>query len=629
MCGIIGVTGDDGALGTLFDGLRRLEYRGYDSAGVALVDGDHVWRARAADGTRSVDDLHAATADAPPSRTGIGHTRWATHGGPTAENAHPHEDCTGRIALVHNGIIENHAELAAPLAARGHTFTSETDTEVLVHLIEEEMSGGAGLADAVRATLRTVRGAFSVVAITSGEPDLIVAGRRSVPLLVALGDGTGLVASDVSALLGRADRYFALDDDQVVEIGPGTLRVTTLEGAEVDPTAVTVDPAWDVVAAQMDGFDDFMSKEIHEQPRAIADTLLDRRASDGALVLDELRLSPAEVRAVDKIVVVACGSSYHAGMVAKYAIEHWARIPVEVEIASELRYREPVLHERTLVVGVSQSGETLDTLEALREARRAGARTIAVSNVVHSTMAREADGAIYTRAGPEVSVASTKCHLAQMVALDVLALALAQWRGTIGPQGVGAAMDELARLPSMVEDALGRQKDVDAVADALLGARDYFFIGRNVGYPVALEGALKLKEISYLRAEGYPAGELKHGPLALIEPGTVVVAVLDPLRDKMLSNVAEASARGATVVLVVSDATTTAATTAATTATATAAATAATAADHVIYVPNVREPVLAPVVEVVPLQLLAYGLARRLGNDVDRPRNLAKTVTVE
>ena len=611
MCGIIGVTGDDGALDTILDGLRRLEYRGYDSAGVALADGGALWRERAAGGNHSVADLAATTDGAPHSRAGIGHTRWATHGSPTVANAHPHVDCTGRIALVHNGIIENHAELAASLAARGHAFTSETDTEVLVHLLEEELARGAGLGDAVRATLRTLRGAFGVVALCATDPELIVAGRRSVPLLAALGGGAGFVASDVSALLGRADRYYALEDDQVAEVRPGRIRVTDAAGREVAPTVVTVDPSWDVVAAQKGGFADFMSKELHEQPRAVADTLLDRRGADGSLELDELRLSPDDLRAVDKVVLVACGSSFHAGMVAKHALERWARLPAEVEIASELRYREHVLHERTLVVGVSQSGETLDTLEALREARRAGARTVVVSNVVHSTMAREAGGAVYTRAGPEVSVASTKCHLAQIVALEVLALALAQWRGTMGRAAVTSVLDELQRLPEAVEDALGRTKEVDEVADALVGARDFFFIGRNLGYPVALEGALKLKEISYLRAEGYPAGELKHGPLALIEPGTVVVAVLDPLRDKMRSNVAEAVARGATVVTVAADGDRDA------------------DGDHVLRVPAVADPVLAPVVEVVPLQLLAYGLARRLGNDVDRQRNLAKTVTVE
>ena len=613
MCGIIGVTGTDGALDVIFEGLRRLEYRGYDSAGVALVDGATLWRRRAADGTHSVDELVQTAGTAPGgATTGIGHTRWATHGGPTPENAHPHLDCTGQLALVHNGIIENHAELRAPLEGRGHVFRSQTDTEVLVHLVEEELAAGAGLAESLRRALGAVRGAFSVVVVWTGEPDVVAAGRRSVPLLAAAGEGTGLVASDISALLGRAERYFALEDDQVAEVRPGSLRVVDLAGRPVEPTAVVVDPAWDVEAAQKAGFDDFMTKEIHEQPRAVADTLLDRRDPDGALVIDELRVPVDDLRAVDKVVVVACGSSYHAGMVAKFAIERWARLPVEVEIASELRYRDPVLHERTLVVGVSQSGETLDTLEALREARRSGAPTVIVSNVVHATMAREADGVLYTRAGPEVSVASTKCHLAQIVALDLLALVLAQWRGTMGPAAVGAELDGLLRLPALVEDAVGRAKDVDAVADALAGARDYFFLGRHVGFPVALEGALKLKEISYLRAEGYPAGELKHGPLALVEPGVVVVAVLEPLQDKMRSNIAEAVARGATVVVVAPD-----------------GADVAGLGDHVLRVPRVDDPILAPVVTVVPLQVVAYALARRLGNDVDRPRNLAKTVTVE
>lgn len=614
MCGIIGVTGDEQALDVILDGLRRLEYRGYDSAGVALEGPDGLWRVRAARGTHSVDDLFAMTTDAPEgSRVGIGHTRWATHGRPTPENAHPHEDCTGRIALVHNGIIENHAELAAPLVERGHRFSSQTDTEALVHMLEDEIGAGSDLAGAMRRVLAGVRGAFSVVALSTGEPDLIVAARRAVPLLAGLADGTGLVASDVSALLGRADRLFALEDDQVAEVRPGSVVVTTMSGERADPTVVTLDPSWDVAAAQKAGYDDFMSKEMHEQPRAIADTLLDRRGADASLVVDELRLSPAELRAVDKVVIAACGSSFHAALVAKYAIEHWVRLPVEVDIASELRYRDPVLDDRTLVVGVSQSGETLDTLEALRRARQVGARTLVVSNVVHSTMAREADGALYTRAGPEVAVASTKCHLAQIVALDLLALALAQWRGTMGPATVASMLDALHRLPAMVDEALLRQKDVEEVAAALVGSRDFFFLGRHLGFPVALEGALKLKEISYLHAEGYPAGELKHGPLALVQPGTVVVAVLEPLRDKMLSNVAEAAARGATVVTVAGD----------------GDAAAAAVSEHVLRVPLPEDPVLAPVVEVVPLQLLAYGLARRLGNDVDRPRNLAKTVTVE
>jgi glutamine---fructose-6-phosphate transaminase (isomerizing) len=618
MCGIIGVAGADGsgagpALGTIMDGLRRLEYRGYDSAGVALVDGSGgIWRQRAARDTHSVEELAGMLDGAPATPTGIGHTRWATHGGPTVGNAHPHQDCGGRVALVHNGIIENHTELAGALAAHGHRLVSETDTELLAHLVEEGLADGGDVAGALRSALAQARGSFAVAAISADEPEVVVAGRRSAPLLVALGEGRGLVASDVAAVIGCADRFYALEDDQVARVGPGTLTVSTLDGTEVAPTGLVVDPAWDLSAAQKGGFDDFMSKEMHEQPQAVADTLLDRRAPDGSLILDELHLDRDELAAVDKIVIAACGSSFHAGLVAKYAIEHWVGIDTEVDIASELRYRDPVLHERTLVVGVSQSGETLDTLEALREARKSGARTLAVTNVVHSMLAREADGVIATRAGMEIGVASTKCHTAQIVALELLALALAQWRGTLTPAEISAKVDALHRLPDALTEALARHKDVDVVADAVLGARDFFFLGRNVGFPVALEGALKLKEISYLRAEGYPAGELKHGPIALVVPGTVVVGVLEPLADKMASNLSEVASRGATMVVVAPD-----------------TAPVPPGIDHVLRVPAVDDPLLAPVVSVVPLQLLAYGLARRLGNDVDRPRNLAKTVTVE
>lgn len=616
MCGIIGVVG--GEVATIVDGLRRLEYRGYDSAGVALVDGGALWRARVADGTRSVEELASRVPSAPAGPvTGVGHTRWATHGEPTENNAHPHLDCRGQVAVVHNGIVENHTELAAELAQAGHVLASGTDTEVLAHLVEAALAAaeGDGLAAAVADALRRVRGSFAVAVVHAGEPDLLVAARRSAPLLVGTGDHSSLVASDLTAVLGHADAVYALEDDQVAEVRQASLRVTALDGSEVEATVLPVDPTWDIESTQRGGFDDFMSKEMHEQPRAVADTLLDRRGPDGRLVLDELRLTEADLREIDKVVVVACGSSYHAGMVAKYAIERWARVPTEVDIASEHRYRDPVLDDRTLIVGVSQSGETLDTLEALRAGRRSGARALAVSNVVHSQMAREADGAVYTRAGPEVGVASTKCHLTQVVALELLALALAQWRGTMSAPAITAVVDELHELPAKVEDALARAKDVEAVAAHLAGARDFFFLGRHVGYPVAMEGALKLKEISYLRAEGYPAGELKHGPIALIEPGTVVVAVVTggPVRDKVLTNMAEVASRGATVVAVVEDGDTQA----------------AAAADHVLWSPRVVEPLLSPVVAVVPLQLLAYSLARRLGNDVDRPRNLAKTVTVE
>jgi glucosamine--fructose-6-phosphate aminotransferase (isomerizing) len=611
MCGIIGATGPADALALLLEGLHGLEYRGYDSAGVALVADDGIWRTRCAGGTRSVRRLEVLAAAAPPHRgTGIGHTRWATHGRPSEGNAHPHLDCTGRLAMVHNGIIENHVELAAELG--DHELRSDTDSEVLVHLVEEAKAGGLGLHDAVRTAVGRLRGSFAVAFVDADEPDVVVAARRATPLLIGLTDEETLLASDVPALLPRTRRLFALDDDQVAELRPGAVRVTALDGRPVEPVAISVD--WDIEAAQKGGFDDFMLKEMYEQPRAVADTLLDRLEPQGRLSLDELRLGEVELASVEKVFLVACGSSYHAAMVAKYAIEHWTRLPTEVDIASEFRYRDPVLDDRTLTVGVSQSGETLDTLQAMREARRWGSKVLVVTNVVDSSMAREADGALYTRAGPEVAVASTKSHLAQIVALELLALKLAQVRRSRTTAQVAEVLDGLHALPDLVAEALSRHKEVASVASALAGTRDYFFLGRGVGYPVALEGALKLKEISYLRAEGYAAGELKHGPIALIVPGTVVVGVAtrNRLTEKMLANVAEVASRGATVVLVAED----------------GDEAVASVADHVLWVPA-ADPLLSPVVDVVPLQLLAYCLARELGNDVDRPRNLAKTVTVE
>jgi glucosamine--fructose-6-phosphate aminotransferase (isomerizing) len=612
MCGIIGATGLDDVCAVLVHGLHDLEYRGYDSAGVAVVVPGALWRVRAAVGTHSVAELDTLVAAAPASRTGIGHTRWATHGRPTTGNAHPHLDCTGRLAIIHNGIIENHAGLADGLLANGHTLRSETDTEVVVHLIEEHVAEGATLVESMRAVLKILRGSMSMAVISADEPDVIVAARRHTPLVVGLTDSAALLASDIPALLGRTRQLFALADDQVAELRPGSFEVTTLEGQVVEPIALSID--WDVTAAQKGGFDDFMSKEIREQPAAVADTLLDRQGPGGALVLDEMRLTDDELRGIEKVFIVACGSSYHAAMIAKYAIERWARIPAEVDIASEFRYRDPVLDARTLAVGVSQSGESLDTVMAMDEARRRGARTLAVCNVVGSSMTRDADGALYTRAGPEVCVAATKTLVAQVVALELLALVLAQARGTLSAAEIAEVLARMDELPGHLRDAIGREKEVDEVAAAVSGAHDFFYLGRNVGYPVALEGALKLKELSYLHAEGYPAGELKHGPIALIEPGTVVVGVSTRNRQwsTFQSNIAEVRARGASVVLVAND----------------GDAQAAKTADHVLWVPQVDE-LLAPVIDVVPLQLLAYRIARLLGRDVDRPRNLAKTVTVE
>jgi glucosamine--fructose-6-phosphate aminotransferase (isomerizing) len=613
MCGIIGVTGEPDALPLLLGALHQLEYRGYDSAGVALVVDGEIWRARAADGTRSVADLATLTAGAPTGHAAaIGHTRWATHGHPTTENAHPHLDCTGRLAIIHNGIIENHAALRADLVADGHIMSSVTDTEVVAHLIERHMAAGHDLTEATRLALRAVRGPFSIAVVHADEPDTIVAARRSTPLVLGLEDGVAFLASDIPALIGHTRQIFTLADDELAVLTPGHISVTTLDGAPVTPEQLTI--TWDLEAAQKGGYEDFMSKEMHEQPQAVANTLLDRRGPAGELVLDETRLSTADLARIDKVFIVACGSSYHSALVAKYAIEHWVKLPTEVDIASEFRYRDPVLTERTLCVGVSQSGETLDTYMAMREASRLGAKVLVVSNVVDSSMARQADGVLYTRAGLEVGVASTKCHLAQIVALEILALTLAQIHGTQTAAEIAGVLDEMDRLPDLIERTLLRATDVDDVAGKLIEARDFFFLGRNVGFPMALEGALKLKELAYLRAEGYPAGELKHGPIALIEPGAVVVGIAtrNKLSEKLLSNIAEVHSRGATVVLVADD----------------GDEEVAALADHVLWVPP-TDPLLSPVVGVVPLQQLAYRLARLHGHDVDRPRNLAKTVTVE
>jgi len=613
MCGIIGVTGAADALDILLDGLERLEYRGYDSAGVALVGDGAIFQARAAEGTHSVASLRAMTQLAPVTQVaGIGHTRWATHGQPNETNAHPHLDCSGAVAIVHNGIIENHLELAESLVAQGHVLASETDTEVLAHLIEDRLRDGVDLEEAVRRALAVVRGAFALVVMSSAEPDLIVAARRISPLIVGVTEQASFLASDIPALLDRTRDLIALEDDQLAVLRPGSVVITDLEGVLVTPTPLIVE--WDLEATQRGGYDDFMSKEMAEQPRAVADTLRGRIDATGGIVLDQLDLTDEQLRAISKIVVVACGSSYHAGLVAKYAFERWARIPTEVDIASEFRYRDPVLDDTTLVIGVSQSGETVDTLQAMRHAREDGAHLVVVSNVVDSSMAREADGVLYTRAGPEVCVASTKTVAAQMVALELLALHLAQVRGTLEDATLAEHLVALGELEGLLTIALDRGDAVAAVAEGLADASDFFFLGRHAGFPTALEGALKLKELSYLHAEGYPGGELKHGPIAVIEPGCVVVAVATggPLREKMLSNVSEVKARGATVVIVAAD----------------GDEEVASLADFVLMVPGTDE-LLSPVVDIVPLQQLAYHLARHRGLDVDRPRNLAKTVTVE
>jgi glutamine---fructose-6-phosphate transaminase (isomerizing) len=609
MCGIVGYVGPDEALPIILEGLHRLEYRGYDSAGVAVLDGDLAVVKRA--GKLEALEKELADQGAPEGRVGMGHTRWATHGPPTDQNAHPHLDCDGRIAVIHNGIIENFHELRERLELNGHVLRSETDTEVVAHLVEEGVRDGAAFPDAVRAAVAQLDGAYALVVLSADAPDVIVGVRVSSPMVVGLGDGETLLASDAPALLTRTRRIVPLSDGQVAELRADGVRITDLQGVEAEATPLEVE--WDLQKAEKGGFDDFMLKEIHEQPRAIRDTIRGRTRG-GVHRLDELRMSEEAIRSVDKVFVVACGTAFHAGLVAKYAIEHWTRLPVEIDIASEFRYRDPVLDRNTLTLAVSQSGETIDTLEALRHAKAQGSWAVAITNTVGSSVAREADGAMYTHAGPEIGVAATKTFATQMVALDLLALYLAQVRGTMFPEEIGAMVDRMLELPSQVHRTLDLDDQITDLAERYHTARDFLFMGRHTGYPAALEGALKLKEISYIHAEGYPAGELKHGPIALIEPGVPVVAVATECHvyPKMLSNIQEVKARGADVIAVATEGN----------------GDIHRYADHVLEVPRTPE-LLSPVLESVPLQLLAYRIAKLRGADVDQPRNLAKSVTVE
>ena len=607
MCGIVGYVGPDEALPIILEGLRRLEYRGYDSAGVALIDGTLSVMKRAG----KLGELeHALEQTAPPTGTvGIGHTRWATHGEPNDRNAHPHVDCSGRIAVIHNGIIENFHELRTFLDKRGHTLVSDTDTECIAHLIEEQEGG---LADRVRTTVRRLEGAYAIVVCSLDDPDAIVGVKVSSPLVVGLGDGEQILASDIPAILGRTTSVIPVEEGTVVEIRREGVAFTDFDGRALHPQPITVD--WDVARAQKGGYDDFMRKEIDEQPAAIRDTLVGRVSARGLLALDELHMDADLLRDVSKVFVVACGTAFHSGLVAKYAIEHWTRVPVEIDIASEFRYRDPVLGPDTLTLAVSQSGETIDTLEAARHAARQGSHVLAVTNTVGSSLAREAAGVLYTHAGPEIGVAATKTFSTQMVALHLVALYLAQVRGSMYPAEVAEVMERMHELPEQVERALALDAQTQELARAYADARDVLFIGRHTGYPAALEGALKLKEISYIHAEGYPAGELKHGPIALVEQGVPVVAVATECHvyPKMLSNIQEVRARGASVIAVASEGDTEI----------------ERYAEHVLFVPRTPE-LLAPVVVTPPLQLLAYHIAKLRGCDVDQPRNLAKSVTVE
>src|SRR6478609_7378234 len=581
MCGIVGYVGAKPAEGVVIEGLRRLEYRGYDSAGIALVDGGTIVSDKRAG---KLANLEKAIADSPLPQvtTGIGHTRWATHGPPTDRNAHPHLGREGRVALVHNGIIENFAELRQRLESEGVEMASDTDTEVAAHLLEEQLETGVDLTVAMQNVCRGLAGAFTLVAVDAHDPDRVVAARRNSPLVVGIGEGENFPGSDGTPAEGR--RY------------------------HVD---------WDLSAAEKDGHDWFMRKEIFEQPRAVTDSLLGRRGTDGLLQLDEMRLSDQDLRDVDKIIIIAAGTSFYAGMVAKYAIEHWCRIPVEVELASEFRYRDPILTSSTLVVAISQSGETADTLQAIRHAREQRSKVLSICNTNGSTIPRESDGVIYTHAGPEIGVASTKGFLTQLVACYLLALYLAQVKGTRYGDEISQVMDQLDQMPAHIQTVLDKSEQVYGLARDHVESRSVLFLGRHAGYPVALEGALKLKEIAYLHAEGFAAGELKHGPIALVEEGLPILCVVPPrgrdqLHDKMISGIQEVRARGARTLCLAEEGDTTI----------------EPYADVLFTLPQV--PVLLqPLVAVVPLQLFACELATQLGHDVDQPRNLAKSVTVE
>jgi glutamine---fructose-6-phosphate transaminase (isomerizing) len=637
MCGIVGYVGARPALSIVLDGLRRLEYRGYDSAGVAIVCDDELLTEKKAGKLANLEKTLAERASADPDgcvnpergigngTSGIGHTRWATHGGPTDRNAHPHRSRDGRVAVIHNGIIENFAKLRAELEADGVEFHSDTDTECAAHLLAAALTKlrAAGepdspqlLAAAMRAVSQRLEGAFTLLAVDAGVPGAVVGARRNSPLVVGRGKGENYLASDVSAFIEHTREAVELGQDQVVLITADDIEITDFDGTPATGKNFHID--WDVSAAEKGGYDYFMLKEIAEQPQAVADTLLGRLTDNGEIMLDEVRLTDQDLRDVDKIFIVACGTAYHSGLVAKYAIEHWTRIPCEVELASEFRYRDPVLDRSTLVVAISQSGETMDTLMALRHAKEQKARVLAICNTNGSTIPRESDAVLYTHSGPEIAVASTKAFLTMLVACYLIGLHLAQVRGIKYADEVSAVVAQLQEMPGKLRDLLANIEPVRELARDLKSAPTVLFIGRHVGYPVALEGALKLKELAYMHAEGFAAGELKHGPIALIDEGTPVVCVVPSpagrgmLHDKIVSNIQEVRARGARTIVIAEEGDTAV----------------LPYADHLITVP--RTPtLLAPLVTTVPLQVLACEIAVARGHDVDQPRNLAKSVTVE
>ncbi len=617
MCGIVGYIGPKKVVPLILDGLKRLEYRGYDSAGVAVVDQNGKLEIRRASG--KLRNLEEAVRLSPlEGMYGIGHTRWATHGRPTEENAHPHRDCTGQIVVVHNGIIENYLELKQQLIAKGHKFVTETDTEVIAHLIEANMNGK--LENAVQKTVKQLTGVYALAVISTRDPQKIVAARWGPPAVIGLGENEFFVASDIPAVLHHTRNVFFLADGDIAVLTPSGVRLTDFDGAAVERPVQHI--TWDPIMAEKGGFKHFMQKEIFEQPRAVRDTLVGRVSLDtGKVFLDEMDITEQEFRDFQNIRIVACGTSWHAGLAGKFMIERLAQVPVEVDYGSEFRYRDPIVDHRTLVIVISQSGETADTIAAQREARQKGAKTLAICNVVGSMITREACGTILTHAGPEIGVASTKAFSGQLTALALLALHLGELRAGITPDAAKALIQEMARIPHKMEWVLQRDDEYEALARQFFRHSDFLYLGRGIHYPIALEGALKLKEISYIHAEGYPAGEMKHGPNALIDENlpVVIIATRDEndtasmtRYEKTVSNIKEVKARDGIVISVVTE----------------GDHLAREASDHVIEVPAAPE-ILTPILEILPLQLLAYHIAVRRGCDVDQPRNLAKSVTVE
>jgi glucosamine--fructose-6-phosphate aminotransferase (isomerizing) len=608
----VGYTGPQSAFTPIVEGLRRLEYRGYDSAGIALGTGTSLFVEKRAGKLANLEG--ALPANLPTVHSGIGHTRWATHGGPTDRNAHPHLDNEGKLAVIHNGIIENYSELKAELEKRGHTFESETDTESVAHLLSELRKEHNGdLTAAMRAAVRRLRGSFTLLAIHADAPQTIVGVRRNSPLVAGLGKGENFLASDVAAFIDYTKRAVELGQDEVVTISPEGIEICDLDGNPLPLKEYEI--TWDAAAAQKGGFAHFMLKEIFDQPKAIADTLIGRLSDNNQVLLDELHMSEEEIKKIKRISVIACGTAYHAGMVAKYAIEKWAKVPVDVEIASEYRYRDPIVDKDSLVIAISQSGETMDLLMAVRHAKAAGARVLAVCNTNSSTIPRESDAVLYTHAGPEIAVASTKAFLTQIVAVYLIGLKLAQVRGTLTDAQVKNLYNEMLELPGQVEQILETIEPLRELTRKFVKNNTVLFLGRGIEYPVALEGALKLKELAYIHAEGFAGGELKHGPIALIEEGTAVIAILPTkdehaLDEKMLSNIQEVKARGARVVVIAPE------------------GAEVIGAEHIIRIP-VASPLFQPVLATVPLQVFAYEIAVARGTDVDQPRNLAKSVTVE